>query len=298
MEKIDLHIHSINSDGFYTTKKLLKLCEENNLKTISITDHDSVQSYFDIKNENLSFNGKIIIGAEFSFLKDGRLFDVLAYNFDLKKVSSWINKKYNQKECLKNQQDILNDIFTLYKKLGVKFDDSIKVSTGKKSEAYNLVKNSVIGCEENKTKFPEFWEDNFYKKDHTNINSKYYVNETRLSPSLEEVVELVHSAGGITSLAHSGVYGFSEKEMRDFLEYALSCGVDGLELQHSLHKPEDEDIIKSYSQKVSFFSAGSDYHGGLVKPKVKLGKAYNKNNMYYEYYPEFFKIINKNQKII
>ena len=37
---IDMHIHTINSDGKYTCEEILNEAEQHNTETISITDHD------------------------------------------------------------------------------------------------------------------------------------------------------------------------------------------------------------------------------------------------------------------
>ena len=46
---IDLHCHTTNSDGTWTVEELLKKAQEINLEVLSITDHDSVKSYFEIQ---------------------------------------------------------------------------------------------------------------------------------------------------------------------------------------------------------------------------------------------------------
>ena len=42
---IDLHSHTTNSDGTWTTKELLTKAEELGLEFFSITDHDTAKSY-------------------------------------------------------------------------------------------------------------------------------------------------------------------------------------------------------------------------------------------------------------
>ena len=40
---IDLHIHSIHSDGTKTPSELLNLAKEKNIKILSLTDHDEIE---------------------------------------------------------------------------------------------------------------------------------------------------------------------------------------------------------------------------------------------------------------
>ena len=57
---IDLHIHSVYSDGSKTVEKILKMCEEKKLEYISITDHNTAKQY---ENEALK-NNKIFSGKD------------------------------------------------------------------------------------------------------------------------------------------------------------------------------------------------------------------------------------------
>ena len=44
---IDLHMHTVYSDGDKTVEELLELCEKQKLEYISITDHDNCMQYKD-----------------------------------------------------------------------------------------------------------------------------------------------------------------------------------------------------------------------------------------------------------
>ena len=64
---INLHIHTNKSlDGKLNINEVLNLCEENNLKYISITDHNTTEAYQEITNNN--YTGTIINGIELDAL--------------------------------------------------------------------------------------------------------------------------------------------------------------------------------------------------------------------------------------
>jgi predicted metal-dependent phosphoesterase TrpH len=288
MGNIDLHFHTNNSDGAFSTAEILKMCEEKQLEIISITDHDSVQSYFDIKTQNLEFNGKIIPGVELSFCKDGTLYDVLGYGINVDVVDMWIKEKYSTKQKIANQKIILENMKTLYKKLGIKFDESVEIATGKKAEAYNLIKQSALAFEENKIVAPELFGEMFYKRHHTNPQSRFFVDETKNLPTLSECLDIIHKAGGISSLAHSGAYGFTNQEMVNHINYAINNGVKGLELKYNCHTPEQEEIIEDLAKGNNLYlTGGSDFHGGKIKPQVELGVVYANKNINAEKFENF-----------
>ena len=72
---IDLHIHTHYSDGTENCMTVLKKCQEKNLDYISITDHNSVDAYFELEKLNVKqlYSGKIICGIELNtkILKSG-----------------------------------------------------------------------------------------------------------------------------------------------------------------------------------------------------------------------------------
>ena len=94
---IDLHTHTTNSDGTWSTKELLTKAEELGLEVFSITDHDTAKSYIEVEqNKELQsiFKGKLIRGVELNCTFNGIKIEVLAYNFDLHPVQEWIENYY------------------------------------------------------------------------------------------------------------------------------------------------------------------------------------------------------------
>ena len=85
---IDLHIHTIHSDGTDTVEELLLNAEKANLEIISITDHDSVGAYKELEKEEIRrlFSGKIIVGTELKTHYKGIPIEVLAYGIDYNKM--------------------------------------------------------------------------------------------------------------------------------------------------------------------------------------------------------------------
>ena len=82
---IDLHVHTTNSDGDFTTLETIIEAEKQGIELLSITDHNNITAYEDIKKLPIEelFKGTIIPGTELEFVKDGRLFDMLGYGMNL-----------------------------------------------------------------------------------------------------------------------------------------------------------------------------------------------------------------------
>lgn len=84
MDRIDLHIHSNYPDGKFSPKEIIDMAKQNNVKYISITDHDNIGGYsnelFEYANKN---NITLIPGVEISTKTDKCGIHILGYNFDL-----------------------------------------------------------------------------------------------------------------------------------------------------------------------------------------------------------------------
>ena len=85
MEKlIDLHIHTVCSDGVLTPKEVIDEALANKVSTIAICDHDTIEAYneelFEYAKEK---NIKLILGVEISTKTKKCGIHVLGYNFDL-----------------------------------------------------------------------------------------------------------------------------------------------------------------------------------------------------------------------
>ena len=276
---VDLHMHTSRSDGQYSTEEVLNFCRKLNLDIISITDHDTVDAYFDLDKLN-TFNGRIINGVELSFGLNGRLYDILGYNINLQVINNWLDEKYPKKEQLNKQKYILAKMQEIYSKLGFSFDKNITLSTGLKSEAYTKMIMSLLSYPHNLQLEPELDKPNFYKKHHTNTDSKYYVDETINLPNIKEAIDIIHKAGGLAVLAHSGAYGFNEQELSNFIQLAIDNGIDGIELKYPSHSEEQEKIMLEFSQKHNLLTTGgSDFHGEKIKPQVNLNITYGDHRL-------------------
>ena len=89
---VDLHLHTIHSDGTASVREMLALCEKLKLKAISITDHNSIDAYKEIESENLHglFGGKLLVGIELSATVQGIEIEILGYGIDWQKMDKLI----------------------------------------------------------------------------------------------------------------------------------------------------------------------------------------------------------------
>ena len=101
---VDLHIHTIYSDGDRTIDEILKMCEEKKLEYISITDHNTCKAYYDqsLKNNKI-FKGKIIKGVEMNATFQNKKIEILGYNIKETQIIEEWSQKFFSEEVLRKQ---------------------------------------------------------------------------------------------------------------------------------------------------------------------------------------------------
>ena len=132
---IDIHMHTIYSDGDKTVEEILKMCEERKLEYISITDHDTCKQYEDeaLKNNKI-FSGNIIKGTELHAVFENKSIEILAYNINPTIINEWCEKYYSE-DKLKEQQEICRKrLFDICDKHGLIYDESKIRKPTKESE--------------------------------------------------------------------------------------------------------------------------------------------------------------------
>ena len=271
---IDLHMHTIYSDGDKTVEEVLKMYENKKLEYISITDHDTCKQYNDValKNNNI-FNGKIIIGSELHAVFQKKNIEILAYNINPNIISKWCEKYYSE-EKLREQQDICRQrLFDICNKHGLVYDES-KIRKPKKVSEYveRPIYEEVMKHKENHKILGEFTESFgiFFRKGLANPESSYFMNHIEFRPPYKEVIDIIHKAGGKAFLAHPFEYKF--KDTIEFInDLRKEKELDGIECFHPSANQEQRNILVEYAKNNNLYiSGGSDYHGS-PKPDIEIG---------------------------
>ncbi|MDP8957145.1 MAG: PHP domain-containing protein, partial [Actinomycetota bacterium] len=79
MPQIDLHTHTVYSDGTLTPSELLRLARDRGLDVIALTDHDTMNGMDEAWRAAADFGVELIPGIELSTLYDGKGVHILCY---------------------------------------------------------------------------------------------------------------------------------------------------------------------------------------------------------------------------
>ena len=277
-------MHSVHSDGTFTTQDLLNMLWDKDVDLFSFTDHDSVGCYLDLENGAASLyeNVTLIPGVELTCQVDGDLRDMLGYGIDIHTIAAYLDERYSLENRIQKQQLILDRFKEICRGKSLIFDEDIQANEGKKAEGYTVMFMELNRHPENIERFPFLGDATRLYWDHfTNKESEFYVDETFDLPSFEEAIDVIHRAGGMAFVAHPYVYGLSDIQTDALIRRAADAGAEGMELKHQSNKGDQVEKLRHFADKYSLYlSGGTDFHG-YNKPGIKLVTAYG--NMLVDY---------------
>ncbi|MBI2658421.1 PHP domain-containing protein [Candidatus Woesearchaeota archaeon] len=264
-KKIDLQSHTTASDGELAPEELVDLAIEKGLSAIAITDHDSVASLKAAIEHSKGKNIEIVTGVELScddpILNYDKI-DVLGLFIDPK------NKKLMEsiKKINRKRDDNKKRIIGKLKSLGYEIEYEEVKKTAKGTFGRPHIAKYLL------KKYPSEFSsvaDVFDKLIGT--GKKAFVG-THDRVSIKDAVKTIKGAGGISILAHPGIY--TKEDSIRIIDYFIDKGGEGIETYYPYHiicpelnvdKEGNEKIIGFYKKiaksKRILESGGNDHHG-------------------------------------
>lgn len=245
MGKADLHIHTNASDGDLTPEELIEKVSGKNLDVIAITDHDTISGYLKAKPFATDKEIEIIPGAEISTVWNNREIHVLAYGFD-EENEDFLSLISNQKSARRKR---MKAIVKVLKSEGVNIDynevwaESHPGNIGRPHAASVLINKGYVASVSEA--FIRYLGTDKIKQ----IKTEYAL--------LDDVLSIVHNAGGVLSIAHPGPL-YSRNDMKELLKYPF----DGIECIHPSHSYNVQKMFLDMAKSNNLLiTGGSDYHG-------------------------------------
>lgn len=297
MEKIiDLHIHTNISDGALTPKEIIDEAKKNNVHTIAIADHDTIDAYTKkLFNYAKSNNINIIPAVEISTKINKAGLHILGYNIDLnnKKLIEQLSKLRN------SRHDYLFNVANKLNALGYKVNteelDKIEAVT-KAHISLDVISNK----ENEKTLLDNFGHipsKGEFIETIMNENCPAYVKKESITPT--EAAKLIREANGKVILAHPVAYTYEDNLTdEEIINIIKEINADGIEsnyiyIDRNNNKINDIEKWNNYAKKLNLITTiGSDFHNfdnihpivGLINENINLSLneinniLYNLNN--------------------
>lgn len=242
---VDLHSHSTASDGSCAPADVVAAAVAAGLAAIALTDHDSIAGVPEAVRTGVRLGIRVIAGVELSAHDDkGREIHLLGLH--LATLTPLEEALVGLRDVrLARGEEIVRRLNALNVPLQL---DAVLAEAGGGALGRPHVARALIAG--------GFVRDSREAFDRYLGNGRpAYVDKARLDVS--DAIELVHAAGGIAVYAHPGPDGKRER-----LEWFQRQGLDGVEVRHPSHSPDDEARLRTLAESMGLVpSGGSDWHG-------------------------------------
>lgn len=281
MEKyIDLHTHSLKSDGSMTPAEVVQEAKRAGLTAIALSDHDTIDGIREAVAEGEKIGVEVIPAIEFSVLSETET-HILGYFIDIE------NPRLLR--ILKEVVDLRierNHVTT--KRLNeLGFDITLE-------EVRALAPNNFVG----RAHFARVLMDKGYTQSVKEGFDKYmsvgkyaYCEKQRLSA--QEAVELITECGGLSFLAHPHLTKLSDERLKEFLLELKGYGLCGLEGCYTDYTPEMQEKYQNLAEEMGLMiSGGTDFHAKM-KPHISIGTGLGNMKIPYSVLENMKKKLNK-----
>ena len=253
----DLHTHTHFSDGSYSPEELVAAAKKIGLRYLGITDHDTIDGVRHLY-ENGLYPGRginIIPGVELSANHPEKDIHIVGYNIDIyNEALLEIIDKITEARW-ERFSEIIRILQT--KNYNIRETDVLKVAGTSRSIGRSHIARTLVKIGAFKT-VREAFEKMLGK------TGAAYV--PRYLPEVDEIIDVIHQAGGIATLAHPKLVG------DDDLVEELCKKLDGLEVYYPCHKPEDTQHYFFLARRYGLLiTGGSDFHGASSRFVNELG---------------------------
>lgn len=252
---VDLHVHTTASDGSMSPGQVVELAASLCLKTIAISDHDTVKGISEALAYGVQLGIEIIPAIELSSKYNSRDVHILGYfiAYRSEKLKSYlrilrearVERAQNIVKCLRGQG------------LDITFEDVLEIagtaSVGRPHIARALLAKNYV----------------------SNIGKAFGMYLKRGAPCFiekfvyptEKAISIVHEAGGLAVFAHPGL-----AKQDECIPEFVKMGLDGIEAYHAEHAPEQiEHYLKLAKKYGLIVTGGSDDHGPVSTNGLRLG---------------------------
>ncbi len=248
--KAELHAHTTYSDGVLSPSDLVAEAERAGLTALAITDHDIVSGVAPARASALDLDLEIVAGVEFSTNLENHEIHMLGLFVD--DANDELIKCTDQSRRFRRQRAI--EIVERLNSLGIDVEfTAVESAAGCGSIGRPHIAKAIVEADE--------------KTDNVNEAFRRFIGIGRpafvpkLTVGAEEVISVVHRAGGVAILAHPA----SSRVQPDQIGALAELGLDGFELVHPTYTSNARKKFKRLIDDMGLLpSGGSDFHGPPV----------------------------------
>lgn len=246
---IDLHTHSHASDGAFSPTELIEKASKAGIKTLALTDHDTVAGLEEAQTAAQKLDISLINGIELSGQWNNKPVHIVGLNIN--PGSETLMKAIDRLEQLREERAIR--IGNKLTKVGIE-------------NAFENAKRYAGNGTVTRFHFAQYIIETGHAKDQTDVFKRFLVRNKpgHVSvewPSLEETIDTITEANGTAIIAHPMRYKMTATKLRKMISDFKALGGSAIEVVTGNNNQEEIKTATSYAQKYDIAaSIGSDFH--------------------------------------
>jgi predicted metal-dependent phosphoesterase TrpH len=250
---VDLHLHTIASDGRSTPAELVELAVAGAVSVIAVTDHDTVSACRDVADAAREHGIEAITGIEITAVEDGRDVHMLGYFIDIDDPALLDFLATQRRTRLERIERVARRLA----ELGMPVDVGpflTAVATRGLSIGRPQVADAMIagGHVASRREAFDRW---------LGAGRPAFIEREGQPP--ERVIEIAHAAAGVISLAHPGRTALEDERISQL----AAAGLDALEVYHSDHDAQAVNRYGALADRLGILrTGGTDFHGDPNSP--------------------------------
>ena len=248
---IDLHTHSLASDGTDSPAELINKAHASGITVLGLMDHDTVAGW-DEATMYLRPGMSLVLGSEISCQTlDGISVHMLGMLFD--RDNSALSEVLATTRD--NRLTRMNRIVARLNEAGyeISIEDVLAqlapgATLGRPHLADALIAKKLVTSRDEA--FAELLHN----------NSKYYISH--YSPTPEDAIKLIKQAGGVAVIAHPLASLRGRTINIESFKSMVEAGLDGIEISHRDQSDDERELLREVVARYGIIATGSsDYHG-------------------------------------
>ena len=256
---IDLHTHTVCSDGSMTPAELVRHAKASGLAAVAVSDHDTADGVKEAMTVGKEIGIEVIPAIELSAISDTET-HILGYFID--PDSDALVKAVDNIRAIRTQR--IGETCEMLEKYNIHVTlDEVKAKAGGgilcRAHIAKLMTEKGYSTSP-KAAFNEW----------LNVGCPCYSESQALTDT--EAVELIRKAGGDAYLAHLHLTKKSGEELDAFVKHLVDAGLTGIEGYYTDYTDEMAETYRNLAKKYSLkISGGTDFHGSF-KPHITIGR--------------------------
>lgn len=259
-KRVELHCHTIFSDGTLTPAELVARAAKNGVELLTLTDHDSISGGAELFAAGKAEGVDVRLGIEINCAGEGAADRVHMLGYGFNPESPGFKERlaeFRERRTVRSKR-IVENLRALG--IAIEFADvrsGAHETLGRPHVADALRRLGVV--KSRKEAFERFL-----------VKGKPGYVES-MGPSPREAIALIRDAGGTACLAHPQTAGKAPE-----LDELFGMGLQGVEVHYSGHTPSQ---VRNYGDwaaaKGLLAVGGSDFHGPNTGREERLGVEYD-----------------------